>query len=80
MFHSLEQRYVKLRDEHVKVKGERDELLSKESQLEDALAEEQRQLRAVIDHPPLRAPRSTCPCSHTLDQRNDKKKALTPPE
>ena len=47
MLHSLEQRYVKLRDEHVKVKAQRDELLGKETALEEKLAEEQRQSRSV---------------------------------
>jgi chromosome segregation ATPase len=47
MIHSLEQRYVQLRDEHSAIKGERDALLSSEHALEDRLAEEQRQLRSV---------------------------------
>jgi hypothetical protein len=51
MLHSLEQRYVKLRDEHLKVKTQRDELLSKDASLEQQLAEEQRQMRAVRNPP-----------------------------
>lgn len=51
MLHSLEQRYVKLRDEHAKTKSHRDELLTKESSLEERLAEEQRQTRAVSAPP-----------------------------
>ena len=47
MMHSLEQRYVKLRDEHARVKAHRDELVVKERTLEDQLAEEQRQTRTV---------------------------------
>jgi hypothetical protein len=47
MLHSLEQRYVKLRDEHSKVKQQRDELLGKESNFESRLAEEQRASREV---------------------------------
>jgi hypothetical protein len=47
MLHSLEQRYVKLRDEHGKVKQQRDDLLGKEAALGDRLAEEQRISREV---------------------------------
>jgi len=47
MLHSLEQRYVKLRDEHSKIKQQRDELLGKESTFESRLAEEQRASREV---------------------------------
>jgi len=47
MIHSLEQRYVQLRDEHAVIKTERDRLLSSEAALEEKLLEEQRQLREV---------------------------------
>ena len=47
MIHSLEQRYVKLRDEHSAVKSQRDELLASQAVVEERLAEEQRQKTAV---------------------------------
>ncbi len=47
MMHSLENRYVKLRDEHAKVTSQRDDLLGRELALQESLSEEQRQLSAM---------------------------------